>query len=240
MKLDVLAIGAHPDDVELGVAGTLISLVSKGYKVAILDLTDALLSTRGDQSTRQNEACLAAEIMCVTQRIQLGAREGSLLSRPENLYQLVSVIRQTQPGLILAPYWEDRHPDHADASRLTQNAVFWAGVAKFGDNRPPHRPQRTAHYFCHWEGSVSFVVDISEFFDRKLEAVQAYKSQFAVEPGENPTTYISQPVFLEKMISRARYYGSLIGADYGEPFVVREMNRVVDPVAWSLDQGLVG
>lgn len=240
MTYDVLAVGAHPDDIELGVAGTLALLAGRGYRVVLLDITRGSLSTRGDPETRQAEADAAAKVIGAAERLNLRRHEGSLLTNPDNLHPLVGVIRRLQPKLILAPYWNDRHPDHSAASRLVQDACFWAGVSKFGDDQPPHRPRRAAYYFCHYEGPVSLVVDVTATFDRKLAAVKAYRSQFALEPGEQPTTFISRPEFLEKMISRAKFYGSQIGTEFGEPLYVREVNRVVDLVAWTEEQGIVG
>ncbi|MDP8237916.1 MAG: bacillithiol biosynthesis deacetylase BshB1 [Candidatus Hatepunaea meridiana] len=240
MTLDVLAIGAHTDDVELGCGGTLISLKDSGYRTGIADLTDGLLATRGDEETRMREARIAAKIIGAEERFQLHFNEGSILSDPMNIYNLATLIRRTRPLMILAPYWEDRHPDHIDASRLIQTASFWSGVSKYGDKLPPYRPHRILFYHIHWEGPVSLVVDISSTFDLKLKAVRSYRSQFLPQAGSDKMTYISRPEFLEKLISRARYYGSLIGAEYGEPFFVREMNRVEDLMKWAGEQGVVG
>lgn len=240
MTLDVLAVSPHPDDVELGCGGTLTTLTDKGYKVGIADLTDALLSTRGDERTRTDEAEKAASIMGISKRYRLGFSEGAIQSDSQNVSKMVSLIRRTCPHVIFGPWESDRHPDHADSSRLVQTASFWAGVGKYGDNQPPHRPHRIIYYFLHWVGPVSFVAPISSAFDRKLKAVRAYSSQFFALPGEKPLTYISRPEFIEKMISRARYFGSQIGEEYGEAFYVREMNRVADPVEWVNEQGIVG
>lgn len=241
MNLDILAIGAHPDDIELGCAGTLVTLVDQGYRVGLADLTDAVLATRGDRDTRSKEAENARRIIGASKRYRLGFREASIFDpNTDNLYRMVSLIRRTCPYVILAPYWEDRHPDHVDASKLVQSAVFWSGVAKFGDNQPPHRPHRVLYYFTHYEGPASLVIDISTTFDRKLKAVRSYHSQFQPQLGSEQMTYISRPEFLEKIISRARYYGSRIGAEYGEPLYVREMNRVEDLMSWANGQGVTG
>lgn len=240
MNFDVLAFGAHPDDVEIGCSGTLINLTDQGYKIGIADLTDARLSTRGDQVSRGEEAGNASEILGLSKRFRLGFSEGSISTGKNNLYRLVSLIRHTKPHIVFAPYWEDRHPDHIDASRLVHSAVFWSGVTRYGDMQPPHRPHRLIYYFLHTIGEVSFVVDITSVFDRKLKAVRAYKSQFLPQPGDTQLTFISRPEFLDNLISRARNYGSQIGVEYGEPFYVREMNRVDDIVSWSEGQGVVG
>lgn len=240
MNYDVLAFSPHPDDVELGCSGTIINLADEGYKVGMVDMTNALLATGGDPLTRCEEAKAAQEIMGVTKRIQLDFKEGNLLTDHANLYRLVSVIRETRPHLVFAPYFEDRHPDHAASARLIKDACFWAGVSKFGDNQSPHRPHRLIYYFLHWEGPVSFVSDISSSFDRKLKAIRAYYSQFVALPGDRSLTYISRPEFLEKIINRARYLGSLIGSEYGEAFYVRETTRIENIMNWSNEQGIVG
>ncbi len=239
-NVDILAVSPHPDDVELACSGTLIQLIDKGYRVALVEMTDALLSTTGDPVTRQVEAEAARKIMGVHERYQLGLKEGSLTPSGENLYRMVSLIRQTRPYIILSPYKEDRHPDHSATSQIVQTACFWAGVPKYGDNQAPHRPHRLINFFLHWEGPVSFVVDISSTFDRKLKAIRAYHSQFLAQPADRSYTYISRPEFLENIINRARYYGAQIGAEYGEAFHVRETLRVDDIMTWANIQGVVG
>jgi bacillithiol biosynthesis deacetylase BshB1 len=240
MILDVLAVGAHPDDVELGCGGTLINLHDAGYRAGVVDLTDAALSTRGDVENRRKEADAAANLMGISERFRLGLKETSILSHSDSVLELVSLIRKYRPHIMLAPYWEDRHPDHADASQLVQRAAFWAGVSKFGDAQPPHRPHRIVYYFIHTMGPVSFAVDISSVFDRKLRVVRAFRSQFLPQPGSDSMTFISRPEFLESLISRARFYGAQIGAEYAEPFHVRELSRVEDLVGWAGIQGVVG
>ncbi len=240
MNLDVLAVSPHPDDVELGCSGTLIQLVDKGYRVGVAELTQALLSTGGDPVTREHESDAASKEMEIHRKYQFGLKEGNLHPTNENIYRLATLIRRTRPYLLFAPYFEDRHPDHCAASELAKAACFWAGVGKYGDNQPPHRPHRLVYYYLHWEGPVSFIVDISATFDRKLKAIRSYHSQFFAMPSDRSMTYISRPEFLEKIINRARYYGSKIGAEYGEPFFTREENRVEDVMTWANDQGVVG
>lgn len=240
MNFDVIAVSPHPDDAEIACSGTLIQLVDQGYRVGLVDLTEALLATRGDPLTRSDEAQNATEIMGIQKRFRLGLKEGALEPVTENLYKLVRLIRETRPYVILAPYAEDRHPDHSASSRLVQAACFWSGVTRYGDNQAPHRPHRLINYFLHWEGPVSFIVDISSTFDRKLKAIRSFHSQFLAHPGDRALTYISRPEFLEKIINRARYYGSKIGAEYGEPFYTHETNRVEDIVSWANTQGIVG
>lgn len=240
MHHEVLAIGAHPDDLELGIGGTIALLVEQGHSVAMLDLTRARLSTRGTPENRAVEAENAARVLGVKTRLNLDVDEGSIDSNPNNIQKLVSVIRQVSPLLILAPYWEDRHPDHAASSRLVHDAVFWSGVVKYGDQHPPTRPSRVAYYFAHWESTPTFVVDVSTTFERKMTAGREYHSQFDLAPGEEPPTYISRPDFFDRVRARGAYWGSRIGVQYGEAFLVREMTRVSDILEWTSNQGVVG
>ena len=240
MNFDILAVGPHPDDVEIGASGTLINLVDRGYKVAIVDLTKAALATRGDPLTRGKEAEQASKIMRVHQRYQLDLKEGSLQPTVDNIYKLITLIRAVRPYLVIAPYHQDRHPDHSSASRLVHAACFWSGVSKYGDSQPPHRPHRVIYYFLHWEGPASFIVDISSSFDRKLQAIRCYHTQFMGAPDDQSMTYISRPEFIEKIINRARNYGSQIGAEYGEAFYSPEPQRVEDLMSWAKMQGIVG
>ncbi len=246
MTYDILAIGPHPDDIELSCGGTIITMADNNYRVGIVDLTDANLSTRGNVEQRRQEADEAAKIMGVSKRFRLSLSEGALTPTPDNLKPLIKVIRQARPQIVLCPYWDDRHPDHVDASRLVQSACFWAGIAKYEVNGTddqilaPHRPHRVLYYFLHWEGPTSLVVDISSAFDRKLQTIRAFHSQFFARPSQDPVTYISRPEFLEKVINRARHFGSQIGTEYGEPFHVRETNQINDIVAWADSQGIVG
>lgn len=235
-RADFLAIGAHPDDVELGCGGTVIDLVQRGYQGAVLDLTRAELSTFGNPMSRALEAKKAAEIMGV-KRYSLGVQEGAIYPNPDALRLLVSVIRTLQPRLLLTLYFSDRHPDHAATGKLTEEAVFWSGVKNYHPHLPPHRPRRCLFYFAHWEGPPTLIVDVSHTWAQKMEAVRCYQSQFEVDSPHNPLTYVGRPGFLQRVESRARYYGYLIDAQYGEPFFCRYMNKVEDLMAWTLYQG---
>ncbi|MBM3327534.1 MAG: bacillithiol biosynthesis deacetylase BshB1 [Calditrichaeota bacterium] len=238
-QIDLLALGAHSDDVELGCGGTVAALAHKGYNCAIVDVTEAALSTRGNILTRQEEAACAAHILGAL-RYNLQAQESQIYPNFDNLLSLVSLIRALKPKLMLTHYWEDRHPDHIAVSRLTQEAVFWAGVAKFGDDHPPHRPRRLGYYFARLETIPTLIVDISDTFDTKMAAVRAYRSQFFPDPDETPNTFISRPEFLDRITTRARGWGDKISARYGEAFLFREVTRVSDLMKWNLEQGDLG
>ncbi len=238
-NVHLIAIGAHSDDAELGCGGTLVSLVRKDYRCLIVDITAAALSTRGDIETRRIESIKAAEILGV-KRINLNAQESVIYPNFDNLLKLVGIIRKYKPQLVLTHYWEDRHPDHIATSRLTQDAVFWAGIGKFGDNQSPHRPRRLGYYFARYEVVPTIIVDISDVFEIKMEAVRAYRSQFFLNPDEVPNTFISRPEFLERINNRARWWGDKIAARYGEAFLFREITRVEDIIKWNSEQGDLG
>ena len=229
MELDALAFGAHPDDVELTCAGTLIKLQSKGYSTGVVSLTRGELATRGDTRTRLKEANAAARIMGVTTHGVLELPDGNLGSTPEQKMTVVQEIRRLRPEIVFAPFWQDRHPDHANASDLVREASFLAGLSKIDTGQEPHRPNRVIFYACRYEFQPSFIVDVSEFHNRKMEAVRAYKSQFA-GGGRGPETNISRPEFLEAIEVRGRQYGAYIGVEYGEPFLVKEPLKLEDPV----------
>ncbi|MCD6377166.1 MAG: bacillithiol biosynthesis deacetylase BshB1 [Caldisericaceae bacterium] len=220
MKLDVLAFGTHPDDVELFCGGTIASLVEQGYRVGIVDLTRGELGTRGDVQTRQKEAEVAANILGVHIRENAGLADGNIEINSQNRHKLISLIRKFQPKLVLLPFNQDRHPDHEHASRLISEACFYAGLSKIEDGQQAHRPSSIIFYFSHYLKDPSFVVDISEFFKTKRMSLEAYESQFYTKQKQNtqPETYISSASFWQAIEIRARFYGHLIGVEYGEPF----------------------
>lgn len=230
MQLDVLAFGAHPDDIELTCSGTLIKLVSKGYQVGVQALTGGELGTQGSPGLRRKEFETASRIMGVASHGILGLPDGRICSSWAQKEQVIRKIRQHKPKIIFAPYWEDRHPDHANASTLVAEASFLAGLARIETGQEAHRPIRVLFYACRYEFKPSFIVDISAVHETKMEAVRAYRSQF--ESSEEGTeTNISQPGFLRAIVTRDRQYGSYIGVDYGEPFLAREPLKLDDPVA---------
>jgi bacillithiol biosynthesis deacetylase BshB1 len=235
MKLDALAFGAHPDDVELTCAGTLIKLNAKGYSTGVVSLTQGELGTRGDSKIRAREFAAAAEIMSVKAHRMLSLPDGDLNCSWGQKLAVISEIRRFKPEIVLAPYWKDRHPDHARASDLVRESSFLAGLSKIDTDQAPHRPNRVIFYPCRYEFRPSFIVDISEFHHRKMQAIQAYESQFHNSAksrfGETETN-ISHPAFIRAITTRAKQYGSYIGVEYGEPFLVREPLNLEDPVAF--------
>ena len=217
MPLDILAIAAHPDDAELGCGGSLLLAARKGLSVAISDLSAGEMSSRGTVASRQVEAANAARILGLKDRRNLGLPDSKIGENSSHaLSVLIQLIRETRPRIVLAPYWEDRHPDHEATGRLVKEACFFAGVAKVG-NGEPYRPARLFFYMISYPFTPAFVLDISDVWERKQEAIKAYQSQF--ESSENGvTTAISEPGFLKLVEARAIWFGSMIGAAYGEPY----------------------
>jgi bacillithiol biosynthesis deacetylase BshB1 len=223
MKLDLLAIGAHPDDVELTCGGTIIKLVNQGRSVGILDLTEGELGTRGNRKTRAREAAKAAGVMGVTLRENLKLPDGNIESHMDNRLRLVRAIRTWQPDVLLFPYAVDRHPDHERAHLLCREAWFSAGLQKVrtsvkGRAQAPFRPRACYNYMQWFEFVPSFIVDVSAEFEQRMEAMRAYRSQFFDPASRERQTVLSTPEFLEMTGTRLEYYGDRIGKKYGEPF----------------------
>lgn len=214
--LDILAIAAHPDDAEVGCSGVLIMASEAGLRVGVADLTGGERATRGTGEQRSGERGRATEIMGLAVRLNLGLPDGNLGTVPEHRDAVVTLVRDVRPAVVLAPYPEDRHPDHAAAGRLARDGSFLAGIAKLGEGAA-HRPERIYHYMVHHPFTPSFVVDISAVWDRKMEAVRAYASQFGASPAEIETE-LADGGFLSMVEARARFHGATIGAERGEPF----------------------
>jgi bacillithiol biosynthesis deacetylase BshB1 len=223
MKLDLLAIGAHPDDIELTCGGTLIKLSKRRYTIGAVDLTRGELGTKGNPELRLKEAEEAGRILGLSHRENLGFPDGGIEINRETRMKMIELIRRLRPEFILLPYYEGRHFDHIRASLLTAEASFQAGLVKIETGTDPHRPRRLIYYMAHYEFVPSFIVDVTDEFEKKMEAVRAYRSQFG---GEHPLFPLSD------IEIKSRYYGSLIGAGYGEPFFVREALEVDDPIAF--------
>ena len=217
MSLDILAIAAHPDDAELGCGGSLLLAAKKGLDVVIADLTAGEMSTRGTVGSRQIEAQNAARILGIKERINLGLPDTKIdENSSHSRSMLIQLIRETRPQIVLAPYWEDRHPDHEATGRLVKEACFFAGVAKVGEGEP-YRPARLLFYMISYPFTAAFVLDISDVWEHKLKAIKAYQTQF--ESSEDGIrTAISEPGFLKLAEARAIWFGAMIGAAYGEPY----------------------
>lgn len=224
--VDVLAVGAHPDDVELGCGGTLAAL---GRPFAILDLTRGEAGTRGTPETRAREAAEAARILGASCRITLDLGDGNLRTDRDAELQIIDVVRRLRPRLVLAPTANDRHPDHVRASRLVTDASFYAGLKSLPNPLAPHRPQQVVYYPSSFTATPSFLVDVSATFERKLESIRAYRSQF--EASDGPVTFISTKGYFDGIAARAQAFGRLVNVAYAEGFVSPVPPVVKDVVA---------
>lgn len=228
MKVDFLAIGAHPDDVELGCGGTIAKLISEGKTVAVVDLTRGEMGTRGTDETRAEEARNASEILGVSSRENLGMKDGFLINSEENQITIVKMIRKYRPEIVFANAIEDRHPDHAKAAKLISDACFLSGLPKVetslnGENQEAWRPKHIFHYIQWKNIKPEFVVDISDVIDKKIKACLAYKTQFYDPNSKEPMTPIATKDFLESLTYRAQDLGRLSGVDYAEGFTTERL-----------------
>jgi bacillithiol biosynthesis deacetylase BshB1 len=231
MAVDVLAIGAHPDDADMICGGTLAKLAAGGRTVAILDLTRGEMATRGTPETRRAEALASAGILGVAERVALDLGDGRLENNAANRRSVIEVIRRLRPTLILTHYWDDLHPDHAAAGHLVRSVMYPVGFANYPADGEPYRPNEVLFFMAHTPFVPSFIVDIDGFHDRKLAAVRCFVSQFHREGSTEPPTGIAQPDFLVRLEARARHFGGLIGRAFGEPFLVTRAVPMADPVA---------
>lgn len=232
-KLDILAIGVHPDDIELGCGATLLKQMHLGYKVGMVDLTQGELGTRGTAEIRLQEAEAARAYAKIPVRENLGMRDGFFEINPENKIKIIQVIRQYQPDIILANAVKDRHPDHGNASKLTYEAAFLSGLVKIetelnGVKQTPWRPRKLFNYIQDFDIEPDIVVDVSDFMDAKVEFVKQYKSQFFDPNSEEPSTPISSEAFIQNLYGRARVHGRRIGVTYGEGFTCSTLIGVED------------
>ena len=221
-----MAFGPHPDDVELFCAGTLIKLKSQGYSTAIVDLTQGELSTNGNVKTRQKESELAAKILNLDKRYNLSIPDGKITSDEKNRTKIIDVIRTYRPDICLIPYWQDRHPDHSDASLLIQRGVYDAGLKKLESRYEAYRQKTIIYYMLNQTFNPTFVFYISSEIDIKTEAILAYVSQFSQSATGTQPTPINQVNFLESLNSRSAGLGYQIGAKYGEGFYFKGMIKI--------------
>ena len=228
MRVDVLAIAAHPDDVEMCCAGTLARLARKGRSFAILDLTRGEMGTRGTAEVRDLEARRAAEILGAAARENLDFGDGLLRTGLEEEDQLIQAIRRFRPRIILTSYPEDRHPDHARCGRLVADAAFYAGLRKRETGHPAHRPQQVLFFSTMHYHAPTFVVDVTETHELKMEAVRAFSSQFHNPGSPEPETMLTAEKFLKEIEARARHYGQMTGVEFGEGFISRRPPRIAD------------
>ena len=226
-KLDILVLAAHPDDAELGCGGTIAKHLALGHKVGVVDFTRGELGTRGTIAIRDTEARSSAKILGLTVRENLNFRDGFFQDDEDHQKEVAKVIRKYQPEIVLANAMFDRHPDHGKGAGLAFNACFIAGLVKVetldehGTQQHPWRPKALYHYIQSQYIQPDFIVDISEYWQTKMESIRAYKSQFYDPQSNEPETYISNPAFMNMLESRAQEYGHAIGVKFGEGFTVR-------------------
>lgn len=225
MQIDILAFAPHPDDAELYCAGTLLSLKKRGYRTGIVDVTRGELSTRGTTESRAAETHAASKVLNLDVRDQLGISDGHIENTIGNRLLVIEAIRRLRPSTVLLPSPKDRHPDHGNTSTLVREAVFQSGLAKIasasdGKSQEPHRPTKAFYYMMTDDFIPSIIVDISDAFEDKMQAIRCYETQFqgAGGPGGEAQTYISTPAFMESLIARSKRLGFLIGTRYGEGF----------------------
>jgi len=236
MKLDLLAIAAHPDDVELSCGGTLLKMAHAGYKTGILDLTAGEMGTRGTPELRAKEAAKAAKILRASWRGTLGVPDSDVQPSRQHKLRLASVIRELQPKTVILPYWEARHPDHYHASTLGYEGCFLAGLKQLPIDGEPHRPFKILYSTVFASVRPTFVVDITTHFEQRRRAIRAFASQFLPNKTESRKQFKKTNVFLaidrleDEMNLLARHYGELVGVKYGEPFLIRELMQVRDVV----------
>jgi N-acetylglucosamine malate deacetylase 1 len=229
MNLDLLAIAAHPDDVELTCGGTMLKMAQAGYQTGIVDLTAGEMGTLGTPDTRAKEAARAAKILKVKYRGTVGIPDSDVQASREHKIRLATTIRKLRPRTVIIPYWEARHPDHYNASTLCYEGCFLAGLKQLPIEGEPFRPHKILYSTAFASVRPSFVVDITAQFAQRLKAIQAFHSQFK-------GTTRKRKVFLaidrleEEMNQIARHYGDMIGVRYGEPFLQKEMMKVNDVV----------
>jgi bacillithiol biosynthesis deacetylase BshB1 len=230
MSLDILAIAAHPDDVEQTCGGTLIKMAEKGYRTGVLDLTAGDMGTRGTPEQRLEEAAEAAKILLVSDRENLRFPDARLENTISARMTLAVKIREMRPRVVVLPYWEGRHPDHYRAAELGYEACFLAGLRKLDEYSEPHRPYKILYSSIYANVTPSFVVDISAQFERRMAALLSYRSQYG-GGSEGGELFPQEHEIRERLGAVARFYGNLVGVKYGEPFVVKETMLVEDVVA---------
>jgi bacillithiol biosynthesis deacetylase BshB1 len=227
-KVDYIFFGAHPDDAEIGCGGTMLESVSKGKKIALVDLTRGEMGTRGTAETRLRESLAAARVLGALFRVQLDLGDGNLRAGREEELEVISVIRKHRPSIVFAPYPDDRHPDHTRAGKLVTEASFYAGLAKIETGQASHRPQMVVYYMQNYVQQPTFVVDTTAFQKKKMEALRCYKSQFYNPKSKERMTFIAKKSFIDMIEARARHFGGMVGAEFGEGFVTKQPPRVDD------------
>ena len=229
-RVDVLAIAAHPDDIELTCSGTLLKMVDRGYSVGILDLTEGEMGTRGTPELRAKEAEASRAVIGARFRKHLDFGDSRLTASIENRFTLAEQIRLARPKTVILPYWEGRHPDHYTAATLGYEACYAAGLKQLPVGGQPHRPKKILYASMYWEVKPSFLVDITPQWERKLASINCFASQFAGDLRDITELYPAWGKLIDRITTQCKYFGHLMGVEYAEPFVVKEPMAVDDIV----------
>lgn len=229
--VDLIFFGAHPDDIELSAGGTVAKSVKDGLRVGIVDLTRGEMGTRGTPQIRKREAAAAAKALGASFRMQLDFQDGNLQTGREQELQIIEILRTYRPKLVIAPWPDDRHPDHTRTGNIVTEASFYAGLRALETGLEAHRPQTVLYYMQNYMLAPSFVVDVSKTWKTKMKSVYAYKSQFHDPKSKEPATFISDPKFLAMIDARGRHFGALINVEYGEAFITKQPPRIDDMIA---------
>jgi N-acetylglucosamine malate deacetylase 1 len=230
MQLDILAFGAHPDDVELFAGGTLAKMAALGHTVGVVDMTRGELGTRGTPALRKKEARQASKILGLKVRDNLDLADGDVSVTSEARLRVIRVLRKYCPRIILTHYWEDKHPDHANTSRLVTEGVHHSGLAKIKTGQPRYRPPVILYFKIPFNVIPSFIVDVSDHIEQRNAAIGAYRSQLFNPESREPSTSLSRPDFLLHVGNIHSYYGTLIGKQKGEAFHVKGVLEIQDLV----------
>lgn len=232
-RADVLAFGTHPDDAEIGCGGTLIKLADAGHTTVIVDLVRGEMGTRGSAEIRAQEAAASSQILSLHGRENLGLQDGNIITTMETKRKVVEALRRWRPQAIFLPYWEDRHPDHYNASKLIYEATFLSGLIQFDTGQEAYRPAKLFYYMGWYEFTPTFVVDITAQAERKLEAIYAFSTQFKADAERGPQTRLTSPTTDWLIRSRMSHFGSRIRCKYGEAFLIRGHMEVENPLDLS-------
>ncbi len=236
MQLDVLAFGAHPDDVELFAGGTLAKMAALGYATGIVDMTRGELGSRGTPATRAREAKEAAGLLKLKVRENLSLPDGRIAVAPHARLRVIRMLRKYRPFIVLTHHWEDRHPDHVNTSRLVVEAAHHAGLAKIKTGQARFRPDILLYFMLPAHVMPTLIVDVSEFSEQRIRAIEAYRSQLFDPSSREPATYLSQPDFLSHVENIHDFYGTLIGRSKGEGFLMKGVPEIGDLVAFFKQQ----
>jgi N-acetylglucosamine malate deacetylase 1 len=236
MQLDILAFGAHPDDVELFAGGTLAKMTALGHSVGVIDMTRGELGTRGTPALRKKEARKAAEILGLKIRENVGLDDGNVLVTRESRLKVIRILREYCPRIVLTHYWDDKHPDHVNTSRLVSEAVHHSGLAKIKTGQARYRPPVILYFKIPAHIMPSFVADVSDYIEQRNAAIGAYRSQLFNPDSREPTTNLSQPDFLKHVENIHSYYGTLIGKQKGEAFHLKGVLEIQDLVTHFVER----